>query len=102
MSDFDYSDITTWYLGKADCDACGSECLNSAEFNPRWGDSGEWAFSYNVGCYGGDQVVASDEDYQTRLREMFVVLRETSYGLWTSEQESELFELIDNLQISDN
>lgn len=97
MSDFEYSDITTWYLGSGDCDSCGSDCINSAEFNPGWGDNEEWAFSYNIGCYGGDQVIASDEDYFNRLQEMFSILREASPMHWSREQESELLELIENL-----
>jgi hypothetical protein len=97
MSDFDYSDITTWYLGAGDCDSCGSDCVNRAEFDPQWGDNGEWSFSYDVGCYGGDLVSSTDDAVKERLAEMFAELRDAAPNHWNSEQEFEVLELIANL-----
>lgn len=97
MSDFEYSDITTWYLGVGDCDSCGSDCSSHAEFDPTWGDEGEWAFSYDIGCYGGDQVVSTEDSARDRLTEMFAELRQAAPNHWSSEQEFEVLELISNL-----
>lgn len=97
MGDFDYSDITTWHLGGFECDSCGGSCDSSAEFDPDWGDSGEWAFSYTVGCYSGDQIISTDENARELLQDMFVSLREASPRHWGSEQEFEVLELVETL-----
>ncbi len=104
MSDSDYTlddETTNWFLGSEDCETCGTND-DEVEFDPAWDEDGVWSFSYRVGCYGGDQLLSTDEDIQERLVEMFEHLRMVSPEHWGAEQEAEVRELIQNIEDATN
>jgi hypothetical protein len=104
MSDLDYNlddETTSWFLGSDDCETCGIN-EDEAEFDPAWDEYGVWSFSYRAGCYGGDQLLSTDDDIQERLLEMFEHLRMISPDHWGAEQEAEVRELIQNIEDASN
>jgi hypothetical protein len=76
-----------WEIGKDyDCESCGLT-WNNALFSYTPEDK-VWRFSYTEGCYGGAEVASTDFDCETRLEELFIILKE--FPEWSKDYELEV------------